>query len=973
MIPALGIHGVTFGRPTVLNFCVRLESGREEVKSLRHRRRAFFNPPSPKPLLGAALDVIMPNVSKKSIRSSYPEYFPLVLFILSAVLTIEAQSGSVPRLIRFSSHVVVHTASTEHTVIPITFSMYATQSDGTAIWTETQQVEIDPEGKFEVLLGAASKDGLPQELFKANEERWLGIAAEGTEELPRILLVSVPYALRAGDAETLAGRPASEYVLQGAPAQELIPKTGATAHAKDGGQLSGTVSNGTPNYLAKFIDAATVATSNVIETALGLGVGVASPTQKLDVYGRIKLRARDSATSGLWLTDVNGNQQLFVGQIGLDSLSPFGIWHGNAWRLALTSAGDFGLGVGISPAARLDVSGRAMIRTSDQGTSGIWLTGANGSRSLFVGQTGITSNDAFGIWHGGAWRFIVDNTGNVGIGGTPQFPLDVRGRMLLRASTTQPSGMWFSGPSDTPQLFVGQTDTSAGSPFGILHGNDWRFILLPNGNIGAGTTAPTEKLEVAGNIKLSAGGKLIFSDGSSLGSVPGGISSLKPQDTSVQVMTSGSEVQLAVASSGVTSTKLADASVTSSKLADGSVTASKIAAGAIPPTAVAGTAATLGSNAFTGSQTVQGSLSVAGPVQLGGVTQIASEIITVHGQDDIGLDATNDSKVGNANSIRATTYSVNGSAIYATALTTAGNAVGINSRTEAPQGAGLYGEGTSGTGANFGVRGLSRSGTGTGVQGEVVGTTGTNYGVVGRAAGDNYSAGVLGEATATSTQANTYGVLARNSSKNGIGVYAMASSLTGSTYGIYGRVDSPSGIAGMFMTSASTGNVLQANNSTKRILRLDASGNFYVAGTVNQNGADYAESVAAAGARDNYEPGDVLVIDENGDRQMALSSEPYATNVAGVFSTKPGIIGSQHEMGEYPENEIPVAMVGIVPCKVSTENGPIHRGDLLVTSSTSGFAMKGTDRTRLAGAILGKAMQSLESGTGVIEVMIATQ
>lgn len=188
-----------------------------------------------------------------------------------------------------------------------------------------------------------------------------------------------------------------------------------------------------------------------------------------------------------------------------------------------------------------------------------------------------------------------------------------------------------------------------------------------------------------------------------------------------------------------------------------------------------------------------------------------------------------------------------------------------------------------------------------------------------------------------------------------------------------GRVDSPGGIAGMFMTSASTGNVLQANNATKRIMRLDASGNFNVAGAVNPYGADYAESVAAAGSHENYEPGDVLVIDENADRQVALSSEPYATNVAGVYSTKPGIIGSQHEMGEYPENEIPVAMVGIVPCKVSTENGPIHRGDLLVTSSTPGVAMKGTDRTRLAGAILGKAMQSLEAGSGVIEIMVAPQ
>lgn len=66
-------------------------------------------------------------------------------------------------------------------------------------------------------------------------------------------------------------------------------------------------------------------------------------------------------------------------------------------------------------------------------------------------------------------------------------------------------------------------------------------------------------------------------------------------------------------------------------------------------------------------------------------------------------------------------------------------------------------------------------------------------------------------------------------------------------------------------------------------------------------------------------------------------------------------------------------MVGIVPTKVSTENGPIKRGDLLVTSATLGYAMKGTDRGLLTGAIVGKALESLDSGTGVIEVLVSLQ
>lgn len=66
-------------------------------------------------------------------------------------------------------------------------------------------------------------------------------------------------------------------------------------------------------------------------------------------------------------------------------------------------------------------------------------------------------------------------------------------------------------------------------------------------------------------------------------------------------------------------------------------------------------------------------------------------------------------------------------------------------------------------------------------------------------------------------------------------------------------------------------------------------------------------------------------------------------------------------------------MVGIVPTKVTAENGSIHTGDLLVTSSTPGHAMKGTDRNRLTGAVVGKALGDLESGTGVIEVLVTLQ
>jgi hypothetical protein len=76
-------------------------------------------------------------------------------------------------------------------------------------------------------------------------------------------------------------------------------------------------------------------------------------------------------------------------------------------------------------------------------------------------------------------------------------------------------------------------------------------------------------------------------------------------------------------------------------------------------------------------------------------------------------------------------------------------------------------------------------------------------------------------------------------------------------------------------------------------------------------------------------------------------------------------------MEDTRENELPVAITGIVPCKVSAENGPIHRGDLLTTSATPGHAMKATELK--LGTILGKALSELDSGTGVIDILVVLQ
>jgi len=137
-------------------------------------------------------------------------------------------------------------------------------------------------------------------------------------------------------------------------------------------------------------------------------------------------------------------------------------------------------------------------------------------------------------------------------------------------------------------------------------------------------------------------------------------------------------------------------------------------------------------------------------------------------------------------------------------------------------------------------------------------------------------------------------------------------------------------------------------------------------------GGDYAEDMRADQKKESYEPGDVLVLTSDDNSDVTKSVEPYSAMVAGIYATKPGVVGLRDAVAKSKDN-VPMAMVGVVPTKVSAENGSIHKGDLLVTSSQRGYAMKGTDRNRMLGAVIGKAMGSLDSGTGVIEVLVTLQ
>jgi hypothetical protein len=323
-------------------------------------------------------------------------------------------------------------------------------------------------------------------------------------------------------------------------------------------------------------------------------------------------------------------------------------------------------------------------------------------------------------------------------------------------------------------------------------------------------------------------------------------------------------------------------------------------------------------------------------------------------------------------------------------------------------GVGVYGLASSTIpGTNYGGYFRSQGTTGRGILGEASSATGPNYGGYFTAAG----AGGYGVyARASSSAGPSYGVYGENVSSDGAGVYGATTSSSvdskavwgytaGDGYGVYsdgrfraiGKSDVPSTHVMESTADLSLGNELlflkltAASDDSSEFLecrrgtgadsskfRVEADGDVFASGTFNGS-ADFAELIAASSGKTSVEPADVLVIDPARPKAVLRSTEPRSTLVAGVYSTRPGFLGSaeQSDLGPRNLDDIPLAVVGIVPCKASAENGPIRPGDLLVTSSTPGHAMRDDDPK--PGTIVGKALDSLPAGTGIIRILVTLQ
>ncbi len=174
-----------------------------------------------------------------------------------------------------------------------------------------------------------------------------------------------------------------------------------------------------------------------------------------------------------------------------------------------------------------------------------------------------------------------------------------------------------------------------------------------------------------------------------------------------------------------------------------------------------------------------------------------------------------------------------------------------------------------------------------------------------------------------------------------IGVRGVGSSTglhgEGSLYGVYARATSPSGYG------------------------------LWVEGVAHCTSGSWGDLAEYVPSDEQLEPGDVVIIDPDANSKIKRCDSIADTRVAGIISTAPTITVGLETSGE---NRFALALAGIVPCKV-VANEPIRPGDLLTTSAKSGYAQKAVDPK--LGSIVGKALESLPSGDGVIRVLVTLQ
>jgi hypothetical protein len=382
----------------------------------------------------------------------------------------------------------------------VTFSIYKDRQGGAPLWMETQNVALDANGGYTAQIGATLAEGLPIGLFSKGEARWLEVQVESQAPAARVLLVSVPYALKAVDAQTLGGLPASAYALAGtsvgAAAGGSAMKSTAPLAARNASDTpppaADITGSGTAGYLPVFSGASTIADSVVQQKSGAVGIGTAPATAKLTVANSAgdAMNAGSSSTSG---AGVQAQATAATGTTyGVFGRSASSTGTGVAGQATSTSGITTGV-VGISNSTSgAGVSGTATATTGS--TYGVYANDASSTGYAVYGTNTATSGAAVGLYGTSASTtgFAVDgaNTAtsgqNAGVYGTTASPGGAGVWANNSATTGYGYGLYAASNAATRGVGIYGTATSAsGEGYGVIG-----FISSASG-IGVSGYGPT--------------------------------------------------------------------------------------------------------------------------------------------------------------------------------------------------------------------------------------------------------------------------------------------------------------------------------------------------------------------------------------------------------------------------------------------------------------------------------------------------